>query len=798
MKRTSLFHALLAAFLLTASVRVHAVDVLYDAASTFFNPEDKTRLGIEVEFKGLSPEASANEVARVLGGEVGTRTSTIKTDIKGYGADGKPIYNEFTSTQYVVKDSSIGDVVLKLETNQIDDVGKIDYDKMIVELITEPIQYPQVEKLEDALKGLERIGAKGTDRYTAVSTQVNMEMFAGRREDVSVPKILDLMRAYLRPEHKAQIDAHLKVPALRKPYVSSYSDGFMKKLLDPQYKPTERELFDDFFYRQSMERLGDKKAWTDPLKKVQARFFAHPNPIVPSVVKQNSLRVSSLLMWMFPDDPVTHLIHDAGWAVPRPLVEFREWNNTFTAAEPARQALGLKEAAYKYGYFDHDSLMQELTGMDGKVLPKLRRHVNADVAKGQPTTFRYYLGDPATVERAEYTMHTRQAYKGEVVGFLNANGYGTKSLLIPGESVVMHRRPYHRYSVMGKYNPGLINANIAQVLENKYAEYRFFNEYAPGSMSRTEILSDLTDKSKNVRKVVGKLNEKFPKGWVLKGVWDLGSEKDIITDKVDVIGEVEKYQASDFDVYRNELLSDKALADAAPEYLNSELKKHPGYKGWKLSQVFKKPELSMVQERVNIKTEFRVEALAGKVLGGGSTVDRYSYVYLLNDTAGEYKAPPKVDVKKVEQFAQKVLDQLPENLRGMPMGMDIALLEDGTAVMIESNPGGNSNFLYEEFEESAEELAKFLKQYPAQVKAGRVHEGLSPEEQMKWIDQKFKDWGIHPAKQYPGFTFLKDRVQDKEFRPSPPNPRNYDLRHAPCGLVETIRGYLAPVPALVK
>jgi len=769
-----------------------AVDVLRSAETMFFDPTDKSRVGIEVEFKGMMPEDAAKKAQAVVGGKIKPQEFTLQTNIIGHAADGKPIYGEVKLTKYLVEGSSVGTLVFKPELNQIDDVAKVDPKTQIVEMITEPVTYRETAAIDRVLTQLQGAGAKGTNPRTAVSTQVNLEMFGGKRDQVKMNEVLDLMRSYLRPEHKAQIDARMKVPAIRQPYVQGYSKGFTKRLLDASYRPTEREFFDDFFYRQSMELLGDKAAWTDSLTKVQARFWAEKNPIVPRVVKQNSLRVSSLLMWMFPEDKLTKFIEESGWAYARPLVEFREWNNQFVVSQPVREALGLKEAAKKYGYYDHDKLIQELTGMDADVLPKLRQKVQEAEKAGKPVSFRYYLGDPATAEKGLYKHHTHMAYQGEAVGFLDANRFGSQALVLPGESVVMHRRPYHQYSVVGKYNPGLVNANIAQALENKYTEFRFFNEFAPGSMADTELLARIAPSAtgaKDPKAIVDALHKRFPKGWILKGTWDLGSEDGLVTSDFDVVGAIEKYRKSDFDAYHRKLLADKSLAHAAPEYLVSEMKAHPDYKGWKLSQMLlEHPEQAIAQHKVSIAREFRVEVIGGKVLGEGSTLDRYAYKYLTTGRAKEYKAPPKKQFTDVEKFAQNILDRLPENLRGMPMGMDVAILTDGSMILIESNPGGNSNFLYEEFYESVKAMTRYLNNYPDLVKAGKIPAGLTPEEQMKWLDKHFKSWQVKPAELYPGMKFLPDRIEDKEFVALVPESATYQVRAKGCTARALLRG----------
>jgi|GEM_PF-3593263 len=91
-------------------------------------------------------------------------------------------------------------------------------------------------------------------------------------------------------------------------------------------------------------------------------MLSNKNPIVPQVVKQNYLRVSSLLMVLYPEDLLSKIYDEAGWAVGRPLIESREANNDFNLVDLVKQGLGLVSAGKTYGYYDHDKLISQLTG----------------------------------------------------------------------------------------------------------------------------------------------------------------------------------------------------------------------------------------------------------------------------------------------------------------------------------------------------------------------------------------------------------------------------------------------------
>ena len=166
---------------------------------------------------------------------------------------------------------------------------------------------------------------------------------------------------------------------------------------------------------------------------------------------------------------------------------------------------------------------------------------------------------------------------------------------------------------------------------------------------------------------------------------------------------------------------------------------------------------------MKIATELRVEVLGGKVLGRGSTIDRYAYMGEGSFKGKGGKRSSEEIIKEIEKHTQKIIDQLPDELRFMTFAMDIALLEDGSFTMIESNPGGNSGFLALE-DRSIKVLNDFLRSYPEKVRSGEIHEGLSGKSQIDYLKNKLIEWNI-TIEEIPDLSFSDDHLNDIEFTP---------------------------------
>ncbi len=323
----------------------------------YFEPSQPQIIGIEVEIGGLRVNKVADLLRKSLNGKiVGVERIESQKDLETGRIE------HFRVKEKELRESLIGTIVIKPEDNGTDDSHLVDNYKhtRLVEIVTSPIDFESVILFQGAIEKIEDSGALGTDAGLAISTQVNVEMGGGERENIHVTDILNILRNYLKSDHRKMITKELKVPEQRKKYLGLFSPGMMERISDRKYKPEWETFFFDFMYRQSLEVIGFKNAWEIADDEGRALLKDHLTQngfkdILP-VIKWNYIRVSSLMMFMFPEDWLSQYLKDTTWFHAYPILEFRESNTDFQVASRTMKILGLVYASLDEGEFEFKKL----------------------------------------------------------------------------------------------------------------------------------------------------------------------------------------------------------------------------------------------------------------------------------------------------------------------------------------------------------------------------------------------------------------------------------------------------------
>ncbi len=341
--KTGVFILLVA---LTLSPSAQAIDFLQTAETEFYAPMPEQRFGIEIELMKLSQQRVVDLVIQDLGG-----TSAV--------IDKKTMR---------IKGSKIGNIDIKIEVNETSDDPNIDWSKNsnnVIEIVTDPILEKEVIELERTLALIEKSGGMGTEKSNPISIQVNFGMMHEMPLNKHATLLLNILRNYFDPSHQEQIKDVSNVPANRWPYLRDYSKGFMSRVMNPNYRPTAEQLFFDFFYRQTLENSMSNKAaaWSMSENEVRNLIADTNYKVDVQVIKLNQLKIASLLVAWFPNDPFAQSIVKHGWIKPAKLIEYRVANNDFRVLGKVRQAIGIFQASKNLGHIHHDEYMAKKLNM---------------------------------------------------------------------------------------------------------------------------------------------------------------------------------------------------------------------------------------------------------------------------------------------------------------------------------------------------------------------------------------------------------------------------------------------------
>lgn len=200
------------------------------------------RVGIELEFIGLSAAKAAELVAQVFGGEVETKS-------KHRCVVNAPDYGEFIielDTIYAHDNNkAYNDLARKLDIAEdvAELVGDVSSEFVPMEIVGPPIEWSKLICYDDIVTALREQGAKGTNAapYYAFGCQLNPEVTG-----LTVEDILPTFQAFLIMEpwlrKKSNNDLTRKMTSFADPFPKVYQ----AKVLAADYAPTMEEFIDDY------------------------------------------------------------------------------------------------------------------------------------------------------------------------------------------------------------------------------------------------------------------------------------------------------------------------------------------------------------------------------------------------------------------------------------------------------------------------------------------------------------------------------------------------------------------------
>jgi len=213
------------------------------------------RVGVEIEFAGLTPGDAARLVGACFGGNAVQGDTQHYFDVKGarWGDFSVELDTQFVNPDQNLKalleDSPLAPTeddlktVGELDTQVRDALGKAVTGIVPTEIVSPPIPWKDLGALATLTDALRQNGAKGTDEGAmyAFGVHLNPEV-----PGESVGDILPMLRAYLILSDwlRNQIDVN---PTRRlMPHIDPFPEDYVLKVLAPSYKPDLKTLIRDY------------------------------------------------------------------------------------------------------------------------------------------------------------------------------------------------------------------------------------------------------------------------------------------------------------------------------------------------------------------------------------------------------------------------------------------------------------------------------------------------------------------------------------------------------------------------
>lgn len=214
------------------------------------------RVGVEVEFAGLSSEQAASMVQKSFGGNIkGGDTPFVFSVVDTRWGD----FRIELDTRVVHPEKDLGDVleegplpvsedgteVVRAVDGQVREwIGKASAGVVPTEIVSPPIPWDELGDLTPLLEALRLGGAKGTDESFAYSFGVHLNPEVARQD---VGYLLAVLRAYvlLSDWLRAQIDVNPTRKIL--PHIDPFPGEYAAQILAVDYDPDLATLIRDYF-----------------------------------------------------------------------------------------------------------------------------------------------------------------------------------------------------------------------------------------------------------------------------------------------------------------------------------------------------------------------------------------------------------------------------------------------------------------------------------------------------------------------------------------------------------------------
>lgn len=276
------------------------------------NARGETRkVGVELEFAGLTARAAAEVVARKFGGRIEMADPhRFKVETAAWGTF-------VVELDFVSAHPENGD---EMDTRLAEFIGDISQAIVPMEIVAPPIPFTEIGVLDGLVVELDRHGAAGsqTGLLSAFGLHLNPEI---ARADAGW--ILDVFKAYLILSEWLRREIGVNFKRRITAFIDPFPTDYVRRVVDPGYRPSQAAFMDDYL---AANPTRNRELDLLPL-------FAHLDPgRVRAAVEDPRIKPRPTFHYRLPDSRVGEL----WWSVTA------EWNRWVVverlAADPERLA----------------------------------------------------------------------------------------------------------------------------------------------------------------------------------------------------------------------------------------------------------------------------------------------------------------------------------------------------------------------------------------------------------------------------------------------------------------------------
>lgn len=199
------------------------------------------RVGVELEFIGLTPQAVAEQVQKCFGGSIES-ISDYEIEVRDtqHGDYTVELDMTYLKERGRSRDQREADMLEDLAENVVALVAK---HLVPVEIVAPPIAVHDLWELEDLVAAVRQAGAKGTKHAPTYAFGLHLNPELPATDADTVRRYLQaFLCLYPWLLERSAVDLSRRVT----PYIDPFPEAYLKVMLAPDYAPGQQALIDDY------------------------------------------------------------------------------------------------------------------------------------------------------------------------------------------------------------------------------------------------------------------------------------------------------------------------------------------------------------------------------------------------------------------------------------------------------------------------------------------------------------------------------------------------------------------------